>query len=186
MVESMFYFPVLEPKGEEMFADKVWAPGGTINNPPPGPGKALVFIQSGVSEKACGRPYLEAGSLTGILLVVQHCLQNFLVTPRNQAHSAQDFQHGHLCFNVLCAQTLSDHINTLRVSQDMGPALRVVHQCLYTANEGGMYPRLRGLVVHRLQEVENTGQAIQIDEPGYKPARKRSDQSRPFVLLYPW
>lgn len=77
--------------------------------------------------KPVGSTYLEAGSLTGILLIVQHSLQNFLVTPRNQAHGAQDFQYGHLCFNVLCAQTLSNYINTLRMSQDVGPALRVVH-----------------------------------------------------------
>lgn len=74
-----------------------------------------------------GSTHLKAGSLAGILLVVQHGLQNLLVAPGNQAHSAQDFQHSHLRLNVLCAQTLSNNINTLRMSQDMSPALRVVH-----------------------------------------------------------
>lgn len=36
-----------------------------------------------------------------------------------------------------------------------------------------MYSRLCCLIVHTFEEVQNTRQAIQVDEPGYKPARRR-------------
>lgn len=36
-----------------------------------------------------------------------------------------------------------------------------------------MYSRLCCLIVHTFEEVQNTRQAIQVDEPGYKPARRK-------------
>lgn len=135
-----YFILVLKPKRKEILEES--SPQREISSyvPPLGPGKHL---SEGVDEKVKSkRAHLKSGSFAGVLLVVQHGLQNLLVAPRNQTHGAQDFQYGHLRFNVLCAQTLSNHINTLRVSQDVSPTLRVVHQCLYTANERGMYSRL--------------------------------------------
>lgn len=115
---------VLKPKRKEILESSPQR-GILSDDPPSGPGK---HPSDGVDDKVKSeRAYLKAGSFAGILLVVQHGLQNLLVAPGNQAHGAQDFQHGHLRFNVLCAQTLSNHINTLRVGQDMSPTLRVVH-----------------------------------------------------------
>lgn len=71
--------------------------------------------------------YLKTSPFAGVFLVVQHCLQYLFVAPGNQAHSAHDFQHCHLRLNILCAQTLSDYVNTLRMGQDVSPAQGVVH-----------------------------------------------------------
>lgn len=71
--------------------------------------------------------YLKTSPFTGIFLVVQHRLQYLFVAPRNQAHSAHDFQHCHLRLYILRAQTLSDYVNTLRMGQDVSPSQGVVH-----------------------------------------------------------
>lgn len=55
---------------------------------------------------------------------------------------------GYLGFNVLCAQTLSDDVDALTVTQDMGPALRVVHQRFDAADQRGVKLRLCADVVH--------------------------------------
>lgn len=47
--------------------------------------------------------YLESCPLSGILLIVCHSLQHFLVAIRYQAESAQDLQHGHLGLDVVLA-----------------------------------------------------------------------------------
>lgn len=93
----------------------------------------------------------------------------------HETHSAHDLQHGHLGLDVLSGQALGDDVDALRVRQHMGTALRVVHQCLDAADERGVDLRLRRLVVHRLQEVQDARQTVQIDEPRHKPKGQRNE-----------
>lgn len=51
----------------------------------------------------------------------------------------------------------------------MSTALRVVHQGLDAANNGGVYAALRRLIVHAAQEVEEAGEAIQLNKACDKP-----------------
>lgn len=117
--------------------------------------------------------YLEASPLGGVLLVVRHGLQHFLMAVRYQAQGTQDLQHGHLGLDVVLAQALGDGVDALRVGQDVRSALRVVHQRLDAADDGGVDAALRRLEVHALQEVQQTREAVQLDEARHKPVRSR-------------
>lgn len=57
--------------------------------------------------------------------------------------------------DVLSHQTLSDDVDALTVTQDMSPALRVVHQRFDTADQRRVNLRLCALVVHRLQKIQD-------------------------------
>lgn len=63
------------------------------------------------------------------------------------------------------------------MSQDMSPSLGVVHQCLDTPYNGCVDTTLWGLIVHALQEVQQTAQAIQLNKPGHKPGKKNNQQT---------
>lgn len=115
--------------------------------------------------------YLKARPLTGKALVVQHGLKDFFVPTRHQTHSTHYLQHRHLCLDVFCRQALSYDVDALGVREDMGAALRVVHQSFDAANQRRVDLRLRGLVVHALQEVQDTCEAIQVNEACHKPKK---------------
>lgn len=72
------------------------------------------------------------------------------------------------------------------MSQDMSPPLGVVHQCLDTPYNGCVYTALWGLIVHALQEVQQTAQAIQLNEPGHKPekAGRENNKNNTKVILF--
>lgn len=97
--------------------------------------------------------HLESCPLAGEALVVQHGLQDFFVPARHQAHGAHDLQHRHLGLDVLRGQALSDDVDALWVREDVGAALRVVHQSFDAADQRRVDLRLCGLIVHALQEV---------------------------------
>ena len=79
--------------------------------------------------------HLEARPFTGKTLVMQHGLQDFFVPTGHQAYSTHYFQHCHLSLNVFCGQALSDDVDALGVRQDVGTALRVVHQSFDATNQ---------------------------------------------------
>lgn len=118
--------------------------------------------------------HLESCPLTSKALVVQHGLQNLPVPTRHQANSTHDLQHCHLGFDVLRGQALSDDVDALWMRQDVGTALRVVHQSFDAADQGCVDLRFCGLVVHGLQEVQDARQAIQVDETSHEPVMKSS------------
>lgn len=135
--------------------------------------------------KPAAAPHLEARALGRVHLVVQHGLQNLLVAAGHQAHGAQDLQHGHLGLAVLRAQALRDGADGLGLRQHVSPPLRVVHQSLDAADEGGVDAALAGGVVHAPEEVQQAGQAIQLDEAGHEPAQARVDwNGRPALAYY--
>lgn len=80
----------------------------------------------------------------------------------------------YLGFDVFSDKTLCDDINALTVTQDMSSALRVVHQSFNAANQWGVDFRLCGLIVHWLEEIQDTRQAIQINESCHKPGGFKS------------
>lgn len=75
--------------------------------------------------------------------------------------------------DVLGDQTLSDGVDGLAVTQDVSSALRVVHQRFDAADQRRVDLGLRALVVHRLQEVQDAGETVQVDEPGHKPGKEQ-------------
>lgn len=113
--------------------------------------------------------HLEARPLAGESLVVQHGLQDLPVPAGHQAHGAHDLQHGHFGLDVLRRQALGDDVDALRVREDVGASLGVVHQRLDAADQRRVYLRFGGLIVHALQEVQDARQAVQVDEAGHKP-----------------
>lgn len=64
------------------------------------------------------------------------------------------------------------------MGQDVSPALGVVHQSLDTPYNGCVDAALRGLIVHALQEVQQTAQAIQLNKPGHKPEKKKPNNQK--------
>lgn len=88
---------------------------------------------------------------------------------RYQANCTQYLQHRHFGFDVLRPQALRDGVDALRVGQHVRAALRVVHQSLDAANDGGVDAALRRLVVHAAQEVEQAGEPVQFDEACDEP-----------------
>lgn len=76
----------------------------------------------------------------------------------------------HLGLDVLCRQALRDDVDALRVFQDVTSALRVVHQSFQAADHRRVDLGLGRLVVHGLEEVQDARQAVQVQEPGHKPA----------------
>lgn len=114
--------------------------------------------------------HLEACPLTGVFLVVHHGLQYFAVATRDETHGSQDLQHGHFGAYVLGLEALSDNVDARGVSEDVGAALSVVHQSLDAADQRGVDLRLARLVLHVLQEVQQTRQTVLIDEAGHKTA----------------
>lgn len=116
-------------------------------------------------------PHLKAGPLSCIHLVVEHGLQHLLVATRNQAHSTQDLQHGHLGLAVFCAQTLRNGADGLWLCQHMRPSLGVVHQSLDATDEGGVDTTFTGGVVHAPEEIQQTGQTLQLNEASHEPVQ---------------
>lgn len=119
---------------------------------------------------------LEASPLSSVFLVVCHGLQHFLVSVRHQTHGPQDLQHRHFGLDVFRPQALRDGVDALRVGQDVGAALRVVHQGLDAADDGGVDAALGRLVVHAAQEVEEAGEAVQLDEARDEPGAGREEK----------
>lgn len=91
---------------------------------------------------------------------------------RHQTHSAHDLQHRYLGLDVLCGQALSDNVDALGMRQDVGTALRVVHQRFDAADQRRVDLRLCCLVVHALQEVQDACQAIKVDKASHEPERR--------------
>lgn len=91
---------------------------------------------------------------------------------RHQTHSAHNLQHRHLGLDVLCGQALSDNVDALGMREDMGAALRVVHQRFDAADERRVDLRLCCLVVHALQEVQDARQAVKVDKASHEPERR--------------
>ena len=133
---------------------------------PSSPAELPSFLPSG------GATDLEAGPLGGVLLVVRHGLQHLLVAVGHQADGAQDLQHRHLGLDVGRAQALRDGVDALRVGQHVGAPLGVVHQRLDAADHRGVHAALRRLVVHAAQEVQQAGEAVQLDEARDEPGRE--------------
>lgn len=119
--------------------------------------------------------HLEARPLAGVFLEVHHGLQDFAVAAGDETHGTQDLQHGHFGADVLGAEALSDDVDALGMSEDVGAALRVVHQSLEAADQRGVDLRLARIVLHVLQEVQQTRQAVLIDEAGHKTAAWRAE-----------
>lgn len=94
------------------------------------------------------------------------------MSTRYQAYSTHDLQHCYFSLDVLCGQALSYDVDALRVREDVSAALWVVHQSFNAANQGRVDLGFCGIVVHALQEIQDTRQAIQIDETCYKPERR--------------
>lgn len=115
---------------------------------------------------------LKSCPLAGEALVVQHGLQDLFVSTRHQTHGAHDLQHRHLGLDVLRGQALSDDVDALGVREDVGAALRVVHQSFDAADQRRVDLRFCGLVVHALQEVQDARQAVQVDKTGHEPERR--------------
>ena len=107
---------------------------------------------------------------------MKHGLQDFFVPTRHQTYSTHDFQHCDLRLNVFCGQALSNDVDAFRVSQDMGTALGVVHQSFDAANQRRVDLRFCGVVVHILQEVQDTRQAVQINKTSHKPKRRAGSE----------
>ena len=93
----------------------------------------------------------------------------------------QSTSGAYLGLDVLCGEALGDDVDALGVRQDVGPPLGVVHQGLDAANQGGVDLGLGGLVVHALQEVQDAGQTVQVNEPCHKPGR--GEQVRGYVCV---
>lgn len=87
----------------------------------------------------------------------------------HQAHRPQNLQHCHFRLDVLRPKALWDGVDALWMGQDVSAALRVVHQGLDTADNRGVDAALRRLVVHAAQEVEEAGEAIQLNKACDKP-----------------
>lgn len=141
----------------------------------PGGGK---YLYADLTVRRCVKPprflptHLEPCPLASKALVVQHGLQDLAVPAGHQADGAHDLQHGHLGFDVLRGQALGDDVDALGVGEDVGAALRVVHQGFDAADQGRVDLGFGGLVVHGLQEVQDARQAIQVDESSHEPATK--------------
>ncbi len=114
-------------------------------------------------------PHLKASPLSSVFLVVCHGLQHLLVSIGHQAHRPKNFQHRHFGLDVLCPQALRDGVDALWVGQDVRAALGVVHQGLDTADDGGVDTALWCLVVHAAEEVEEAGEAVELDEASDEP-----------------
>lgn len=98
----------------------------------------------------------------------------------HQAHCPKNLQHCHFGLDVLRPEALRDGVDALRVGEDVRSALRVVHQGLDAADDGGVDAALRRLVVHAAQEVEEAGEAVQLDEARDKPnGGKQEEQKEP-------
>lgn len=76
--------------------------------------------------------------------------------------------------SVLSAQALCDGADGLRLCQHMSPPLGVVHQSLDAAYEGSVDAALAGSMVHAPEEIQQTGQTIQLNEAGHKPTQGRT------------
>lgn len=107
-----------------------------------------------------------------------HGLKHLLVAIWHQAHRPKNLQYCHFGLEVLCPEALWDGIDALRVGQDMRTALRVVHQCLDAPDDGGVDAALWRLVVHAAQEVEEAGEAVQLDETRNKPNGWKEEKHR--------
>lgn len=79
----------------------------------------------------------------------------------------------HLGFDVFSCETLCDDVDALGVSQDVSSALRAVHQSLEAANQRRVDLRLRRLIVHRLKEVQDAGETVQLNEPGHEATAEK-------------
>lgn len=82
----------------------------------------------------------------------------------------------HLGFDVFSCQTLSDDVDAFWVSQDMGSALRTVHQGLDAADQRRVDLGFDRLVVHGLEEVKDAGEAILLQEARHKTAEGQGKQ----------
>lgn len=120
----------------------------------------------------CLSSHLEASPLAGKLLIVQHGFQDLPVPSWHQTHSTHDLQHRHFGLDVLSCQALGNDVDALCVGEHVGAALGVIHQGLDAANQGRVDLGLSGLIVHALQEVQDAGQTVQVDEPRHKPLKE--------------
>lgn len=83
--------------------------------------------------------------------------------------------HMYLSLAVFSGETLCNDIYTLAVTQDMSSTLRIVHQSFDAADQWGVDVRLGGLIVHWLKEIQDTRQAIQLNELCHKSEGDQSE-----------
>ena len=89
-----------------------------------------------------------------------------------------------LGFDVLRGETLCDDINALAVTQHMSSALRAVHQSFDAADQRGVDLRVGRLVVHRLEEIQDARQAVQVDESSHKAGGDKSERHVRNVFVF--
>lgn len=111
------------------------------------------------------------------------CLFKWKTPPKGQNVTEMSQSHKHWCwcylgFDVFSGQTLSNDVDALTVTQDVGSAMRVVHQRFDAADQWRVNLRLGAVVVHRLQKIQDARQAVQVDESCDKPANtQQTDES---------
>lgn len=104
----------------------------------------------------------------------------------HQAHRPENLQHRHFGLDVLCPEALWDGVDALWVGQDMCAALGVVHQGLDAANDGGVDTALWRLVVHAAQEVEEAGEAVELNEARDESGRGGKENKYIFRIKLNW
>ena len=116
---------------------------------------------------------LEPRPLAGECLIVQHRLQNLLVSPRHQAEGSEDLKRRHLGLDVLRAEALGDGVDPSHVCEHVRPARGVVHDRLDAAESRGVNGGLCRVPVHPRQQVQETRQARGLEESRHEAVRLR-------------
>ena len=89
-----------------------------------------------------------------------HGLQDFLVSSRNQADGAQNLQNGDFGFDRRRGETLRDDFDGVRMRENVGSPVRIVHQSL-NATDGRVVDRSdASFRTHRSQQVQETVQSL--------------------------
>lgn len=73
---------------------------------------------------------------------------------------------------------MSDDVDALGVGEHVRAPLRVIHQSFDAADQRGVDLRLRGLEVHRFQEVQDARQPIEIYEACHEAEEHSTSQSK--------
>ena len=84
----------------------------------------------------------------------------------NETNGAEDFQHGDLGLDGGRGETLPDDFDGVGMREDVGSAVRVVHQGLNAADGRVVDGRHAQLRTHRRQQVEETVQTLERGEGG--------------------
>jgi len=88
--------------------------------------------------KAITESDLKARAFSDVLLEVQHCVQDPLVTAGNEAHGAEHLERRHLGRRVVGTQTLCYHADAGRMRQHVRPSFLHADQgCSPNKRSGG-------------------------------------------------